>query len=172
MEEASSLFGFEALSEMIGEFLTVGGHVLFGVILFGVGLFAANFVADTIAASGAPNPKLPGSLGRVSLLVLAGAIALRQMGLASEIIALAFGAVVGAIAVALAGAFGVGGGAISQRGNWRRGSASSKSRSRLEDGRWRGLAGGRCRSRPGRARYMETEVERRKSRRVPEMRCT
>ncbi len=42
-------------------------------------------------------------------MVLAGAMALRQMGLANEIITLAFGLLLGAIAVAAAIAFGIGG---------------------------------------------------------------
>ena len=46
---------------------------------------------------------------RIAIIGLAGAIALRQMGLANEIISLAFGLIIGAIALALALAFGVGG---------------------------------------------------------------
>jgi len=48
-------------------------------------------------------------------MVLAGAIALRQMGLANEIISLAFGLIIGAIALALALAFGVGGREIAAK---------------------------------------------------------
>ncbi len=44
---------------------------------------------------------------RVAILVLAGATALRQMGIADSIINLAFGLVLGAVAVAAA--FGIGG---------------------------------------------------------------
>ena len=46
---------------------------------------------------------------RISILVLAGAMALRQMGLADEIVNLAFGLLLGAIAIATALAFGLGG---------------------------------------------------------------
>ena len=46
---------------------------------------------------------------RLAILVLAGAMALRQMGLANEIINIAFGMLLGAIAIAVAIAFGVGG---------------------------------------------------------------
>ena len=113
--EAAGLLGFDSLSAMIREFLTIAGHVVFGIVLFGVGLFAANFVAEVIAAAGAPNARLLGRLARVAILVLAGGIALRQMGLANEIVTLAFGAVVGAIAVALAIAFGVGGRDLAAR---------------------------------------------------------
>ena len=46
---------------------------------------------------------------RLSILILAGAIALSQMGLASDIIRLAFGLLLAAIALAAALAFGLGG---------------------------------------------------------------
>jgi hypothetical protein len=52
---------------------------------------------------------------RIAIMVLAGAIALRQMGLANEIISLAFGLIIGAIALALALAFGVGGREIAAK---------------------------------------------------------
>ena len=45
---------------------------------------------------------------RLAILILTAAMALREMGLASEIINLAFGLTVGAIAVAAALAFGLG----------------------------------------------------------------
>ncbi len=48
-------------------------------------------------------------MARISILVLAGAIGLSQMGLAERIISLAFGIVLGAAAVAFALAFGLGG---------------------------------------------------------------
>ena len=48
-------------------------------------------------------------------MVLSGAIALRQMGLANEIISLAFGLIIGAIALALALAFGFGGREIAAK---------------------------------------------------------
>jgi hypothetical protein len=45
----------------------------------------------------------------VAILVLATAMALRQMGIANEIVNLAFGLLLGAIAIAAAIAFGFGG---------------------------------------------------------------
>ena len=45
---------------------------------------------------------------RVSILGLAGAMALREMGLADDIINLAFGLILGSVAVATALAFGLG----------------------------------------------------------------
>ena len=46
---------------------------------------------------------------RIAILVFAGAMALRQMGLANEIINIAFALIVGSIAVAIALAVGLGG---------------------------------------------------------------
>jgi hypothetical protein len=65
--------------------------------------------AKTVQASGVAQAGLLALATRVSILVLAGAMALRQMGLASEIINMAFGLLLGAIAVAVALAFGLGG---------------------------------------------------------------
>ncbi len=54
-------------------------------------------------------------VARVAILMLAGAIGLRAMGLANEIINLAFGLVLGALAVAAAIAFGIGGRQVAAR---------------------------------------------------------
>jgi hypothetical protein len=45
----------------------------------------------------------------VAIIILAGSIAIRHMGLANEIINLAFGLILGATALAVAIAFGLGG---------------------------------------------------------------
>jgi hypothetical protein len=45
----------------------------------------------------------------VSIIALVSAMALQQMGIASDIVNLAFGLLVGAVAVAIALAFGLGG---------------------------------------------------------------
>jgi hypothetical protein len=55
------------------------------------------------------NAGLLATVTRVVILVLAGAMALRQMDIANEIVNLAFGLLVGAVAVAVALAFGLGG---------------------------------------------------------------
>jgi len=59
--------------------------------------------------------KMLAHAARISILVFAGAMALRQMGLANEIINLAFGLLLGAMAVAVALAFGLGGREIAAR---------------------------------------------------------
>jgi hypothetical protein len=84
-------------------------RVLLGLVLFGVGLFLASAAAKAVKEAGPPHAALLSVATRVSILGFAGAIALRQMGLANEIIQLAFGLILGAIAVAIGLAFGLGG---------------------------------------------------------------
>ncbi len=113
--EASDLLGFEALSNMIAELTVLGGHILLGLIIFGIGLYLANLVSTTIQASGAAQAGLLAVVARVATIILAGSIAIRQMGLANEIINLAFGIILGAAALAGAIAFGIGGREIAAR---------------------------------------------------------
>jgi hypothetical protein len=113
--EASSLLGFEVLSELMKELTVLGGHILMGLIILGIGLYLANLASKTIQSSGTTQAGLLSGVARVAILVLMGSIAIRYMGLANEIINLAFGLIVGAIAVAVAIAFGIGGRDIASR---------------------------------------------------------
>ena len=113
--EAMRLLGFVVLADLLAEFIQLGGQILLGLIIFGVGLYLANLAEGMIRSSGATNAQILGLAARVAILVLAGAMALRQMGLANEIVNLAFGLLLGAIAVAAALAFGFGGREIAGR---------------------------------------------------------
>jgi hypothetical protein len=107
--QALPMLGFDLLAGMMYEFLTFGGHVLLGLVVFGFGLYLAKFVADMIRDSRIENARLLATIARVAILVLAGTMGLRQMNLAQEIVTLAFGLTLGAVAVAAAIAFGIGG---------------------------------------------------------------
>jgi hypothetical protein len=107
--EATQLLGFSLLAELVSEFTVFAGQIILGLIIFAIGLWLSNLAARTIQASQAAQAGLLAVAARVSILALAGAMALRQMGLANEIINLAFGLLLGAIAVAAALAFGLGG---------------------------------------------------------------
>ena len=97
------------VAELVTSFTAFAGQVVLGLIVFAIGLFLANLAAKTIKASGAQQAGLLALAARVSILALSGAMALREMGLANEIINLAFGLLLGAVAVAAALAFGLGG---------------------------------------------------------------
>jgi hypothetical protein len=107
--EASRLLGFVLLANLVSQFTVFAGQVVLGLIIFAIGLYLANLAAKTVQASGVAQAGLLSMAAQVSILVLAGAMALRQMGLANEIINMAFGLLLGAVAVALALAFGLGG---------------------------------------------------------------
>jgi len=107
--EAARLLGFSAFASMVADVTVLGGHVLLGLGIMAIGLWVANLVAETVKATGRPQAGVLSVIARVAILVLAGAMALRQMGLANDIIALAFGLTLGAVAVAAAIAFGIGG---------------------------------------------------------------
>ncbi len=107
--EASQLLGFQILATLITDLTVFLGQVVLGLIIFGIGLFLANLAAQVVQASGAAQAGLLALAARVSILILAGAIALSQMGLANQIIQLAFGLLLAAIALAGALAFGLGG---------------------------------------------------------------
>ena len=72
-----------------------------GLIIFAVGLYLVNLAAKIIRTTGAAQAGQLSLAARVSILVLAGAMALRQMGLANEIVNMAFGLLLRAIAVAV-----------------------------------------------------------------------
>ncbi len=107
--EAARILKFALLADIIFEFTVFAGHVLMGLIIFAIGVYLANLAFNAVMSSGMSPGKLVAHAARISILVFAGAMALRQMGLANEIINLAFGLLLGAIAVAVALAFGLGG---------------------------------------------------------------
>jgi hypothetical protein len=118
--EALGLLGFESLASLVTQFTAFAGRVILGLIIFGLGLYISNLAATAVRASRAAQAGLLALAARAAILVLAGAMALREMGLANEIINLAFGLLLGAIAVAVALAFGLGGreAAARQLGGW------------------------------------------------------
>jgi len=117
---ALRMLNFDLLAEGLAQIIVFAGQVILGLIIFAIGLYLANLADKTIQASGASQAGLLALAARIAILVLTGAMALRQMGLANEIVNLTFGLLLGAIAVAAALAFGIGGREIAARelGNW------------------------------------------------------
>lgn len=113
--QAMPMLGFDAMATLMVAFLVFAANVLMGLVIFGLGIYIAKLVADTIRDSGIARADILATVGRVAILVLAGAMALQQTGLATEIVQLAFGIILGAMAVAAAIAFGIGGREAAQR---------------------------------------------------------
>ena len=113
--EAARLLGFAELATLIAGFTVLLGQIIMGLIIFGLGLFLANGAYQAVRDSGVNQAYWLAWVARIAILVLASAMALREMGLAPEIINLAFGLLLGAVAVATALAFGLGGQQVAGR---------------------------------------------------------
>jgi hypothetical protein len=107
--EAARMLGFTEVTTLIGTFIVAAWNILFGLVIFGVGLWLANVAYRMVRNTGTTNAHILATAARVAIIVFAGALALRQMGIAESIVNLAFGLLLGAVAVAAAIAFGVGG---------------------------------------------------------------
>jgi Conserved TM helix len=112
---ATNILNFPSLTTIITGLMVVFGQVLIGLVILGFGLYLANLAKMIISSSGSAQAKLLGQVARIAILGLVMAMALQQMGIASNIISLAFGLLFGAMALALALAFGLGGRDVAAR---------------------------------------------------------
>ncbi|MDZ8050149.1 MAG: mechanosensitive ion channel [Aulosira sp. ZfuVER01] len=106
---AVNILNIAALTALISGILIIFGRILAGLVVFGIGLFLANLAFSIIASSENTQARILGQVARIAIITLVSAMALRQIGVASDIVNLAFGLLIGAIAVAIALAFGLGG---------------------------------------------------------------
>lgn len=106
--EAAGLLGFDGVHGLLEQFIAFGADILLGLAIFVIGYWLADLAAKAIVRA---NPESRGMarIARVAILGLVIAMGLRAMGVADDIVNLAFGLVLGAIAVAVALAFGLGG---------------------------------------------------------------
>ena len=105
---ATDVLGLPALNKVVSGLLALSGQVLAGLVVFAVGLYLANLAAGLLRGSGGQGALLA-QIARVAILAFTGAMALQQIGVAPSIVNLAFGLLLGAIAVAAALAYGLGG---------------------------------------------------------------
>ena len=106
---AVDILGIPALEDVFRILLAIAGQVLIGVVVFAIGLYLANLAYSLILSSGTSQSRLLAQSARVAIITLVGAMALNRMGIAPNIVNLAFGLILGGIAVAIALAFGLGG---------------------------------------------------------------
>ncbi len=107
--EAAGRIGFGQVSELVSTFIEFGGQVLLGVVIIGVGFWLSNLAFATIRRVYGNGSMALANVARLAILGLVLAMGLRAMGLADDIVNLAFGLTLGSVAVALALAFGLGG---------------------------------------------------------------
>ncbi len=106
---ATDVLRIPALTAIVSGIVLVAGRVLSGLVVFAIGLYLANLAFSLIASSGTRQARLLGQTARIAVIAFVGALALQQMGIGSDIVNLAFGLLLGAIAVGIALAFGLGG---------------------------------------------------------------
>lgn len=107
--EAAAQLGFGQVSDIVATFIRFGGDILLGGTILVVGFWLANIAYTAISnASGASTNGLA-RIARYAILALVTAMGLRAMGIADDIVNLAFGLTLGAVAVAVALSFGLGG---------------------------------------------------------------
>jgi len=107
--EAANQLGFAQVGEIVGQFIRFGSDVLLGSVILVIGFWLANLAFEAIDRASGPNTKGLARIGRFAILALVLAMGLRAMGIADDIVNLAFGLTLGAIAVAVALSFGLGG---------------------------------------------------------------
>ncbi len=103
---AVGVLNIEVVSTIFGKVLEFGGGILIGGIILLVGNFLSALAYQKLSATG--NTGLA-NIARIAIIGLVLAMGLRAMGLADNIVNMAFGFTIGSVAVALALAFGFGG---------------------------------------------------------------
>ncbi len=109
---ASTALGLESINEMFGAMLTFIPTLIAGIVIMLLGLIVGEFVRGLILAS-AGGVGLGGvtTLARVAkgmVILIALFMALEQVGVAGEIVTAAFTLILGAVALAVGIAFGLG----------------------------------------------------------------
>jgi len=106
---AIDVLNIPALTALVGGIVWIAGRILAGLVVFAIGLYLSNFAFNLITSSGGRQARILGQAARIAGIAFSGAIALQLIGVANDIVNLAFGLLLGAIAVAIALAFGLGG---------------------------------------------------------------
>jgi len=107
--EAAGQLGFMQVSGIVTTFIDFGGNVLLGSAILVIGFWLANVAHDAIDRASGANTQGLARIARFAILALVLAMGLRAMGIADDIVNLAFGLTLGAVAVAVALSFGLGG---------------------------------------------------------------
>ena len=106
--EAASQLGGGTVAIFLAQVTELGGKVIFGTLIIVVGIFLARIIS-ALVGSGTGEGGYAQSIIRYAIIALFTAIGLTFMGLADQIVMLAFGLILGSAAIACAIAFGLGG---------------------------------------------------------------
>lgn len=101
------MMNFTELTNVLNMILVTSGQILFGMIILVVGNFVASIAYKSLSKS--ESNQSIASIVKYAILGLFLAMALTKMGFADDIVKLAFGLILGAIAVVIALSYGLGG---------------------------------------------------------------
>jgi len=105
---AAELLGSDFLVEALGIFIGFFWQAVLAVLIFAFGLYFANLAKNVIMKTGANQAAFLARLAQIAIIIFATSMSLRELGLANDIINLAFGITLGALGLAAALAFGLG----------------------------------------------------------------
>jgi hypothetical protein len=108
MMEAAHKIGGDASAALLFQITELGGKVIFGTVIIVVGLFLARIMASLVGSS-TGEAGYAQTIVKYAIIALFTAIGLTFMGLADQIVMMAFGLILGSAAIATALAFGLGG---------------------------------------------------------------
>ncbi len=107
--EAADQLGFGQVRDVVTAFIKFGGDILLGSAIMVIGVWLSNLAYKAIAQADTTHSAGLAGIARLAILGLVIAMGLRAMGIANEIVQMAFGLTFGAVAVAVALSFGLGG---------------------------------------------------------------
>ena len=113
--EAADVIGFTAVTLIVGQFLAFALQVLLALVILWLGLFLANIAYKAVLAAAGDHANLLAQVARIAIIIFAAALALGQAGIADEIVNMAFGISLLAVALAVGLAFGLGSREIAGR---------------------------------------------------------
>ena len=104
----ASSWAATTIAIFLAQVTALGGKVIFGTLIIVVGIFLARIIANLVG-SGTGEGGYAQTIVRYAIIALFTAIGLTFMGLADQIVMMAFGLILGSAAIATALAFGLGG---------------------------------------------------------------
>ena len=107
--EAANQLGGGTIAAFLAQITALGGKVIFGALIIVAGFLFARLLSTLIGTSTGEGGGYAASIIKYATIALFTAIGLTFMGLANEIVILAFGLILGSGAIAAALAFGLGG---------------------------------------------------------------
>ena len=107
--EAADQLGFGQVRDVVTTFIGFAGDIVLGGLILVVGFWLANLAYSAIDKASGEHSAGLASVARIAILGVVIAMGLRAMGIANEIVQLAFGLSFGAVAIAVALSFGLGG---------------------------------------------------------------